>query len=280
MAFTRKTDGKDTMVQHTAPTLDSKATRKKTYSAPALEKGLDILELLARESEGLSLSDIAKRLKRTVGELFRMLVVLEQRGYLTLPPGSDRYQLSLKLFELSHQFPPVKLLTTAATTVMKRLAYDIEQSCHLVIYYEGKGHVVVQQDAPSARIFSVRLGAEASLVDTCSGHILLAYADDTQRQAMVANVPQGHKKPTKKLIKELVDRICEQGYESIKSAQAQGVEDIGYPVFDHNGHIAAALVMPFFSYMDGSHPNSPDKAKLQVQRAAADISAALGYQAD
>ena len=250
--------------------------RCKSYSAPALEKGLDILELLSCEAEGLSLKDIARRLDRSVGELFRMLVVLEQRGYVMSRQESDRYQLSLKLFELSHRFPPVKRLTAAATAVMKRLAYKVEQSCHLVIYYEGKGHVVVQQDSPSARMFSVRLGAEASLVDTCSGHILLAYASETQLQGMFACVPDGHRKPTRKLVKELAERICSQGYESISSVQAHGVEDIGCPVFDHNGSAVAALVMPFLSYKDGSHPTSIDQALVQVRAAAQEISASLG----
>ena len=267
------------MTQKTSQKSDS-SSRRKTYSAPALEKGLDVLELLATEPDGLNLSDIAKRLERSVGELFRMLVVLEQRGYLIVPAGSDRYQLSLKLFNLSHQFPPVKRLTGAATEVMRRLAFDIGQSCHLVIYYEGKGHVVVQQDAPSARIFSVRLGAEAPLISTCSGHILLAYADEAQRDAMLASVPKDHKKPTKKFAKELAEAICPRGYESIKSAQALGVEDIGCPVFDYSGAVVAALVVPFLSYQDGSHPKTIEEALERLQQAAGDISAALGYRSE
>ncbi|MDM3872116.1 IclR family transcriptional regulator [Porticoccus sp. W117] len=259
---------------------DSKEQKGKNYTAPALDKGLDILELLAGEPDGLNRIEIAKRLGRSVSELFRMLVVLEQRDYLVLHADTDRYQLSLKLFDLSHQHPPVKRLTSAAKAVMKHLAHSTGQSCHLVIYYEGKGHVLVQQDAPSARIFSVRLGAEAPLVDTCSGHILLAFADEMQRSSMLACVPKGHKKVNKKMLDELSDRICSQGHESISSAQIQGVVDLGCPVFDHNGYIAAALVVPFLSYMDDSHPKSIDETLEQVKLAAAEISDALGYRSE
>jgi DNA-binding IclR family transcriptional regulator len=152
-------------------------TRKQKYAAPALEKGLDILELLSREEQGLSVSEIARRLGRSVSELFRMLVVLEHRGYIYIPPESDRYRLTLKLFSLAHRFRPIQRLTSVATPLMRMLAFKLEQSCHLVIYYEGKGHVVAQQDSPSERILSVRLGAEVPLVDSCSGHVLLSYAD-------------------------------------------------------------------------------------------------------
>jgi hypothetical protein len=48
--------------------LNDNATR---YSAPALEKGLDIIELLVGHPEGLSLAELAKELGRTTAEIFR-----------------------------------------------------------------------------------------------------------------------------------------------------------------------------------------------------------------
>src|SRR5215472_779303 len=50
------------------------------YLAPALEKGLDILELFAREPTGLTKSDVARQLGRTMSEIFRMMSCLEDRG--------------------------------------------------------------------------------------------------------------------------------------------------------------------------------------------------------
>src|SRR6202012_1729780 len=69
------------------------------YSAPALEKGLDIIELLAGHPEGLSLVELARALGRTTAEIFRMVVVLQTRGYLVAL--GERYALSLLLFQLA-----------------------------------------------------------------------------------------------------------------------------------------------------------------------------------
>ena len=251
--------------------------KRKTYSAPALEKGLDILELLSTEAEGLSISEIVTRLDRSVGELFRMLVVLEQRGYVSIPEGSDKYVLSLKLFGMAHRFPPVKRLTTIARPIMHKLAFEIEQSCHLVIYYEGRGHVLVQEDSPSARIFSVRLGAEAPLLSTCSGHVLLAFSDDQQRAQMVKKIPKLTSAQEKE-IQKVTKRVRKQGYEIIKSSQTLGVQDIGYPVFDYTDNIVAALVVPFVEYLDGSHSIGIDAVRKFVESAALELSASLGYQ--
>lgn len=259
-------------------TSSAEITRRKQYSAPALEKGLDILELLAGEAEGLNLSEIAKRLNRSVGELFRMLAVLEQRGYATLQPGTDRYALTLRLFGLAHRFAPVKRLTASAGPIMRRLAYDIEQSCHLVVYYEGKGHVVVQQDSPSERVFSVRLGAEAPLINTCSGHILLTFVDRDERERMLEKIPEHHPQADSVEVEKIIKRVRQRGYESVSSAQARGVKDIGYPVFDHTGNVIAALVVPFLAYIDGSHPVEIGQATKLVGEAARHISRLLGHQ--
>ena len=50
------------------------------YSAPALDEGLDILELLSDEAGGLSQSEIAEATGRSVGQIFRVLATLERRG--------------------------------------------------------------------------------------------------------------------------------------------------------------------------------------------------------
>ena len=250
--------------------------RRQLYRAPALEKGLDVLELLAREPQGLTITELAERLGRTVGELFRMVVVLERRKYIQMTGDSDAFVLTLRMFEMSHRFPPVARLTAAAGPIMKKLARDTGQSCHVVIYYAGQGHVMAQYDPPSDRIYSVRLGAIAPLLDTCSGRVLLAFADDESRQTMLSKIPAPGQKPDPGEIDQIVTRIRDQGREIVPSAQVHGVTDIAFPVFDHGGYVSAALVIPFLDYLDGSHPVSLDQAAEMAETATGEISAALG----
>src|ERR1700675_4903352 len=74
------------------------------YAVPALDRGLDVIELLAREIDGLTLNEIARLLGRTSSELFRTLNALCRRGYIG--QDGDRYSLTLKLFELAHRHKP------------------------------------------------------------------------------------------------------------------------------------------------------------------------------
>lgn len=254
--------------------------KRKSYSAPALSKGLDILELMTSEVEGLSLGRIAEKLGRSKGEIFRMLVVLEQRGYIYLAPDSDTYTLTLKIFELAHRHSNVKRLSSVAEPVMRKLVRTIGQSCHLVIYFNGRGIVIAQQDSPGERGFNVRLGAAAPLPNTCSGHILLAFVEVERRREMLNELPSRDRRLlTRSVVDGIVRRVREQGFEQTKSGQVQGVVDIGYPVFDYSGKIAAALVVPFLEHLDGSHKVNFDQARRHLAAAAGTVSTALGYKA-
>ncbi len=61
------------------------------YSAPALEKGLDILEALAQTDGGYTLNELAQALGRNVNEIFRMVMTLQHRGYIAQGEPDDRY---------------------------------------------------------------------------------------------------------------------------------------------------------------------------------------------
>ena len=59
------------------------ARTKKNYSAPALEKGLDIIELLSKSSLGFSQAEIAKELNRNFTNInFGLGSILSERDYL------------------------------------------------------------------------------------------------------------------------------------------------------------------------------------------------------
>src|SRR6188768_1592901 len=113
--------------------VEAPGAAKRSYSVPAAEKALDVLEFMASQPEGMTVTALAGALGRSVHELYRVILVLEARGYLYRRSGSDRYRLSLKLFELAHQTPSVRQLTDSALPIMQALAPAAQQSCHLAV---------------------------------------------------------------------------------------------------------------------------------------------------
>ena len=118
--------------------------------APALDKGLDLLEALASASDGLNQKQLAERVGRSVNEVFRMLVALEQRGYIARDPKTGEYTLTLKLFRIASQFPPTERLLQAALPIMEQLARRLTLSCHLSVLHGEQFMVIARNRAGMA----------------------------------------------------------------------------------------------------------------------------------
>ena len=132
----------------TADTLPADAPTDDRYRAPALDKGLDILELLARQPQGLTRAEIVKDMDRSASEIYRMLERLVVRQYVLRSPSGDRYSLSLKLFALAHIHPPLSRLVTQALPIMDEFARKSEQSCHMGVYDRGNILITTQVNSP------------------------------------------------------------------------------------------------------------------------------------
>ena len=91
--------------------------KQSSYRAPALDKGLDIIELLALSSIGLTQAKIANHLNKSVNEIYRMLNTLRERNYLEFDSSTDQYRLSYKLLNLAASFNPTKTLLEKANPI-------------------------------------------------------------------------------------------------------------------------------------------------------------------
>ena len=224
------------------------------YRAPALDKGLDILELLATAETGMSQAEIAKALERTPNEIYRMLDRLVRRGYVMRTP-SDRYEVTLKLFELAHARPPLERLITQAMPVMRRFARAAQQACHLALYDRGALVVAAQVDGPGYWNVSIRVGSRIGLVNTGSGHVLLAFANREERRLMLDEQDPPEKLTA--LLEDRLGRVRQQGYENMPSKQVTGVSNLSVPILGPMGRVLAVFTCPYSERLDTR--DAPDR---------------------
>jgi len=249
------------------------------YRAPALDKGLDILELLAREEEGLSQAEIAKALGRTPNEHYRMLERLVRRGYV-FRNASDRYELTLKLFGLAHFHRPIRRLVSQATPLMSALALRTMQANHLAVYDRAGVTVIAQMDAPSYWGIAIRVGARVGLFNTGSGHVLLAFRSPQERAAMIAEQLGDEDETHPEDLEERLAQIRERGYEVMPSQQTGGVYNLSAPVLTADDSALAALTCPYIAPLN--RPKAPDipRTIAMLKEAAAALSLRVRGQID
>lgn len=228
------------------------------YSAPAIDKALDILELLAGSPGTMSQLDIAKAVGLSPGQIFRPLMRLEKRGYIFRDKQSGLYQLSMRLFDLAHRQEPLRSLLTVAVPVMQELAAEIGQSCNLGILDADRVRIVAQAESPADFGFRVRVGALFDLRQTATGMVLAAFIG-----------------PASTVDDDRLDAIRTDGGLVLPDQAQPGITDVVVPILRSNGREAvAALTIP---YIATSYSGSGlDVVRESAARAAREIQAALG----
>ncbi|MCB2130247.1 MAG: IclR family transcriptional regulator [Rhodobacteraceae bacterium] len=221
------------------------------YSAPALEKGLDIIELLAEAQGPMTLTEIADRLGRSKSELFRMLSTLHNRGYLER--DGDAFALTDRLFRIGMRVPQVRGLVDCALPEMHKLAARISQSVHLVVVRRGETVVIAASSGGSDMAFTLKLGFRRIAVDSTSGQVIIAFQPDDIRDRMIdASAALLREPMDMETLRRALARIRDDGYELHDSRDFIGISDVCCPILDDTGRAAASLIVSFVNRRDSS----------------------------
>ena len=250
------------------------ASSSSRYKAPALEKGLEILELLATEPGALSMPNIAKRLSRSSGEIFRMIQVLETMGYIGRSEDGDGYTITDRLFMLGMEQPKIKELSQIAYPVMQRLSSAIGQSCHLAVASLDQIVVVQRVESTGEIGFSVRVGYRRLITEATSGIVLFAFQPEEIRDAWLARLG---KSGTKTRLDDFVARskaVRKRGFEKARSDFVDGIVDLSAPILRADA-CQAALTVPFVHYKPLIR--EMNDAIPYVRQAATDLSNAITF---
>ena len=214
------------------------------YTAPALEKGLDVLELLAARGTPLTMSQIATELDRSVSELFRMVDALVHRGYVTQAESGEGFELTNKLFALGVARAPAKSLLEDALPEMRKLTRIIGQSCHLAVASENQMVVVARIEAPGNQGYSVRVGYHRPLIDSTSGLVLYAFQPEETRDEWRARLAPTVTAKVWKAFDERAATARSQKHVRADSNVTKHLVDLSAPVMG-NDEVVAALTCPY-----------------------------------
>jgi DNA-binding IclR family transcriptional regulator len=225
------------------------------YAAPALEKGLDILELLSKSESGLSQQEIASNLGRNLNEIYRMLNCLVERNYIS--NQSNKYSLTSKLFQLSHFHPPTYRLLSESIPVMEKLSADTSFPCDLRVYNNGVQTVIAAIQPPNGVGFMTRVGAELKVGVSASGYVLVALQDPMIRKMRMEESLANESLVLIKNFKKEIEKVIKNGFASIKSNQYAGLQAISFPILDQNANAIGALTVPMLARID-------DQAQMEI----------------
>lgn len=222
------------------------------YIVPALDKALDVIELLSANAASMSQAEIGRALGRSASEIFRTLSALEGRGYIRRTQAGQ-YRLTLKLFELSRTHSPYEELMRVAAPVMRDLSEELRETCHLTTLRDGEIVVLAQHESPKPMRLSVEVGSRHSPLSTTSGRIILSAMSDSARDDFLKNYTEFSQLP-----KDMQDSfllrsktIRSNGYETAQGERFVGGLDVGVLIGSETSTIKAALIVATLQGVEG-----------------------------
>ena len=211
------------------------------YRAPAHEKGLDVLQLMSAATAPITLTQISVHLDRTTSELFRVVQVLETRGFVRSTVRG--YELTNKLFTLGLACVQSHNLVETALPCMHELSAQCHQSCHLVVASGETTVIIANVDSPADMGFSVRVGSQLPLPASPSGIVLYAFQPPAVRQAMAVTSQLAASAEDLNVFESRAEDARANGYSKKPSTYVNGIVDMACPIFA-GSIVIAALGMP------------------------------------
>ena len=236
--------------------------RQSKHKAPALAKGLEILELLCSQDEPLTLSGLSERLNRSRNEIFRMVQELQIQGYIERSDQDDGYQITNKLFLLGMERPQNKTLLEVALPEMRVFSTEAGQSVHMAIPVGDMIVVIARMEAPSPVVLSVRVGHRQSISSSTSGVVLFANQPQPIQSLWLERLREADPDFAEKDFLANTEKAARQGYFKQKSQFLQGVTDIAFPVF-RGDRAVATVTAPCVTQIDLKEKKSLPVAALR-----------------
>ncbi len=220
-------------------------TEIESSPATAVERALNILEAASQRREGLTNSEISRRLGIPKSSASYILRTLERRGYLRRDPESNRYRLGLKLLSLGGETQTGLDIAEIALPHMRALVERLGMTCHLAVVDQNEAVYIEKVEAPGFFKVNTWVGRRMFLHSTSVGKALLAWMPKADREALLHNCDFKRRTPKtitslSRLLTEL-EHVHEQGYAIDDEENSLGARCFGAPVFDALGNVVAAM---------------------------------------
>jgi DNA-binding IclR family transcriptional regulator len=213
--------------------------------ATAVERALNILEAAAHRRDGLTNSEISRKLAIPKSSASYILRTLEKRGYLRREAETGRYRLGLKILSLGGDVQGNLDIADVALPFMRSLVERIHLTVHLAVLDQGEAVYVEKVEAPGFFKVNTWVGRRMFLHSTSVGKCLLAWLPKHEIETLAKH--EGLKKRTPKTITTVsklladLEHVKQSGYAVDDEENSLGARCLGAPIFDAAGNVTAAL---------------------------------------
>jgi DNA-binding IclR family transcriptional regulator len=211
----------------------------------SLDRGLVILETVAKSNEPVSLGALTSLLGIDRSSVFRLAGTLKRRGFLAYPAGRKDYILGPALWRLSHQYDWGAMLIRVSRESLRELASETKETAHLAVR-EGK-HTLFIDHVTANHVIAVsgQTGELLPLYSTAHGKALLLDYDESGLRAMYGTASL-HRYTNRTIctlsqLAKACAQYREQGFATDDGEYEDGIRCVAAPIRADTGTIIGSV---------------------------------------
>jgi IclR family pca regulon transcriptional regulator len=245
----------------------------------AFARGLAVIRAFGADAPEMTLSQVAARTGLTRANARRILLTLEQLGYVRLT--DRRFRLTARILDLGFAYLSSLTLSHIAQPVMEDLAGRIGQRCNVAVLDEDEIIYVlrVATKGETDAYPHVNIGRRFPAFATAMGRALLgSLAPDALERVLRAGslrplTPNTVTDPAR--LTAIVTEDARKGWSFVRQEQAEITCSLGVPLHDRTGAIVAALGTGWFPRTPREDDMHRDELLPLLLRAATEIDRAM-----
>ena len=245
----------------------------------SIDRALSILEVLSDYSEGLGVTEISEQVNLHKSTVYRLLTTLIYKGYVVQDTETNKYGITLKLFELGSKKVESMDLLSVSKEYTKKLMESVNEVVHLVVR-EGSEIVYIDKvEANNTIMMASTIGKRSPMYCTSVGKAILAHLPEKKVKEIwdnskIVKYTDYTITDFEELKTELED-IRQKGYAVDNEENEIGVRCIGVPIFNRHGKVEAAISIsgPAIRVTESKISNF----SIKVMNTASLISRELGF---
>lgn len=254
---------------------------KPKYSAPAVRKVLEMLELMARGDKSFSVSDVVNELDITSNSVFRIFKELELKGYVVKNPVDSTHELTPKLYYLGNSIRCRISLAKTAYPYMKSIRQFTKETVLLTTFGGQNDTLVVDQIESREPIkFLSTIGVTYDSYSSAMGKAMLSSLDEAELVEYFASHQLVKKTENTisswdELLRQLT-AIKKEGVAYDREENMYGLSCIACPVFSMRGQLEGSIGISGLTFRMGEE-TIKEYARF-IRKQAWQLSSTLGYE--
>jgi DNA-binding IclR family transcriptional regulator len=151
--------------------------------APSVTRALDLLETLGRSAQGMTLSELSRKLEIPKSTTHYLIHTLTARGYLQRLPWTRQYSLGVRAFDFTSKTGGDLWMRQILSPRIRALAQRVAMGVQIAVLKGGEGMVVDRVDGrpfPSSTL----PGHHFRLHCTAAGKVLIAWLPEDELERL------------------------------------------------------------------------------------------------